>query len=241
MRNVLTIARRDLHGYFRTLGGYVIFALVLLIDGLLFNSFALGEVDRKSFEVLSKFFYFSSGTTMIASILISMRLVAEEKQTGTLVLLASSPLSERDIVMGKYLSGVAFMALITLSTLYMPILVLMNGKISWQHLGAGYAGLLLLGATTIAIGTLGSVLARTQVLAVIVSGVMLSVLLTCWLLNKVTEYPFNEIFLELAIYHRHFTAFSAGLIRLADILYYVGVSYVALFLATSVLEARRWR
>lgn len=241
MRNVMLIARRDLGAYFRTLSGYVIFGLVLLVDGLLFNAFALGEVDRKSSEVLSKFFYFSSGTTMIASVLVSMRLVAEEKQTGTLVLLASSPLREREIVLGKYLSGLVFMTLITVATLYMPLLILMHGKISWGHLAAGYLGLLLLGGATLAIGTLGSALARTQVLAVILSGVMVVLLLTCWLLQNITEYPWNEIVLELALYHRHFTAFSAGMIRVADVLYYGALSYVALFFATRVLEARRWK
>ncbi|MCG5054021.1 MAG: ABC transporter permease [Myxococcales bacterium] len=241
MSNVLTIAGRDLGAYFRTQSGYVIFALVLLIDGLLFNAFALGEPDRRSSEVLAKFFYFSSGTTMIASVLISMRLLAEEKQTGTIVLLTSSPLRDRDIVLGKYLSGLTFMAIITLATVYMPLLILVHGKISWGHLAAGYLGLLLLGSATLALGTLGSALARTQVLAAIISGVLVVLLLTCWLLTRVTDYPMNEVVLELALYHRHFPSFTMGLIRLADLLYYAMVSYVALFLAIRALEARRWR
>lgn len=241
MNNVLTIAGRDLGAYFRTLSGYVIFALVLMIDGLLFNAFALGEPDRRSSEVLAKFFYFSSGTTMIASIMLSMRLLAEEKQTGTLVLLTSSPLSDSDIILGKYLSGFAFMSLMTLSTVYMPLLILVHGKISWGHLFSGYLGLLLLGGTTLAIGTLGSALARTQVLAAIISGVIVVLLLTCWLLTRVTDYPFNEIVLELALYQRHFTSFTLGIVRAGDVLYYGMVSYVALFLAIRSLEARRWQ
>ena len=241
MSNVLTIAGRDLGAYFRTLSGYVIFALVLMIDGLLFNAFALGEPDRRSADVLTKFFYFSSGTTMVASVMISMRLLAEEKQTGTLVLLTSSPLRDRDIILGKYVSGVTFMSLMTLATVYMPLLILVHGKISWGHLFSGYLGLLLLGAATLAIGTLGSTLARTQVLAAIISGVMVVLLLTCWLLTRVTDYPFNEVVLELALYHRHFTSFTLGIVRIADVLYYGMVSYVALFLAIRSLEARRWR
>lgn len=241
MSNVLTIAGRDLGAYFRTLSGYVIFALVLMIDGLLFNAFALGETDRRSSEVLAKFFYFSSGTTMIASVMLSMRLLAEEKQTGTLVLLTSSPLRDRDIILGKYLSGFAFLALMTLATVYMPLLILVHGKISWGHLFSGYLGLLLLGGTTLAIGTLGSALARTQVLAAIISGVMVVLLLTCWLLTRVTDYPVNEIVLELALYQRHFTSFTLGIVRIGDVLYYGMVSYVALFLAIRSLEARRWQ
>lgn len=241
LRNVFFVFKRDLGAYFRTLGGYVIFGLVLLVDGVLFNSFAMGEVDRRSSEVLAKFFYFSSGTTMIASIFISMRLLAEERQTGTMVLLASSPLKEREIVVGKYLSGLAFLSLVTLSTVYMPLLILLHGKISWAHLVAGYSGLLLLGSATLAIGTLGSAMARTQVLAAIASGVMIVILLTCWLLVNITEYPISEVVLELALYHRHFPAFSTGMVRLADVAYYVMLSYLALFLAIRTLEARRWR
>ncbi len=241
MTNILTVASRDLGAYFRTMSGYVIFALVLMIDGLLFNAFALGEADRKSTEVLAKFFYFSSGTTMIASVLLSMRLLAEEKQTGTLVLLTSSPLRDRDIVLGKYLSGLAFLSLMTLTTVYMPLLILVNGKISWGHMFSGYLGLLLLGSATLAVGTLGSALARTQVLAAIISGVSVVLLLTCWLLTRVTDYPINEVVLELALYHRHFPSFTLGVIRLADVIYYAMVSYVALFLAIRSLEARRWR
>ena len=119
--------------------------------------------------MLAKFFYFSSGTTIIASVFISMRLLAEERQTGTLVLLTSSPVHDWEIVLGKFLSALVFLAIITMATVYMPALILVNGKVSVGHLAAGYLGLLLLGSATLAIGTFGSALARTQVLAAIFS------------------------------------------------------------------------
>ncbi len=100
-----------------------------------------------------------------------MRLLAEERQTGTLVLLTSSPIQDWEIVLGKFLSAFIFLALITLAcTVYMPLLIFVNGKISVGHLAAGYLGLLLLGSATLAIGTFGSAIARTQVLAAIFSG-----------------------------------------------------------------------
>lgn len=242
MRNILLIARRELGSYFHSLSGYIIAALVLLIDGLLFNAFALGsDTERRSAQVLSDFFFFSSGTTMIASVLLSMRLLAEEKQTGTIVLLTSSPVADREIVLGKYLSALAFLSLITLATAFMPLLILVNGKISFGHLVAGYVGLLLLGGTTLAIGTFGSAIARTQVLAAITSGVLVVVTLTCWLLARVTERPFNEFFVAMALFHKHYTPFMSGVIHLRDIAYYVLFSYFALFVATRTLEARRWR
>src|SRR5262249_25757791 len=77
--------------------------IVLAIDGLLFNAFAVGGGSKRSSEVLSLFFYFSAGTTMVASVFISMRLLAEERQAGTLNLLYSSPVRDGEIVLGKFL------------------------------------------------------------------------------------------------------------------------------------------
>jgi ABC-2 type transport system permease protein len=221
--------------------GYIIAAAVLLIDGLLFNAFALGGPDKMSAEVLSLFFYFSSGTTIIASVFISMRLLAEERQTGTLVLLTSSPVHDWEIVLGKFLSAFVFLGLITLVTVYMPALIFVNGKISAGHLVAGYLGLLLLGGATIAIGTFGSALARTQVLAAIFTGCMVVALIVCWLLARVTERPFTDVFVAMALHGKHFPPFQAGAVHIRDIGYYLMVVYLALFSATRVMEARRWR
>lgn len=235
------IARRELAAYLRTMTGYIIAAAVLFIDAILFNVWSLGGPDKRSAEVLSQFFYVSSGTTMIASIFLSMRLVAEERQTGTLVLLTSSPVRDREIVLGKYLSAIGFLALMTLATVFMPLLVMVNGKISFGHVAAGYLGLLLLGSATMAIGTLGSALARSQVLAAIISGGLVVAMIISWLLARVTERPLNDVFLALALYHRHFPPFQVGVVNLRDVVYYLMVTYVALFLATRVVEARRWR
>jgi ABC-2 type transport system permease protein len=241
MNAVLLIARRELASYLRSMTGYVIAALVLVVNGLLFQAFVLGGGDKLSAEVLSNFFYISSGTTMIASVFISMRLLAEERQTGTLVLLTSSPVHDWEIVLGKFISAFVFLSLITLATVYMPALIFVNGKVSFGHMAAGYLGLLLLGSASLAIGTLGSSLARTQVLAAIFSGVIIVALLVCWLLAKVTERPFSEVFQNLALWQRHFPPFQAGQVHLRDVFYFVALTYLALFGATRVMEARRWR
>ena len=98
MTTALLIARRELGGYFRSMTGYIIAGLVLLVEGVLFNAFVLSAGEMYSAEVLANFFYISFGTTVIASVFISMRLVAEERQTGTLVLLTSSPVHDWEIV-----------------------------------------------------------------------------------------------------------------------------------------------
>ena len=79
MNTVSLLVRRELRSYFDTSWGWIILALVLVLDGLLFNAFALGTRERYSANVLSDFFYFSSGTTMIAGILLTMRLIAEDR------------------------------------------------------------------------------------------------------------------------------------------------------------------
>jgi ABC-2 type transport system permease protein len=241
MSAMLLIARRELGGYFRSMTGYVIAGLVLLIDGLLFNAFVLSAGEMYSADVLSNFFYISFGTTVIASVFISMRLVAEERQTGTLVLLTSSPVHDWEIVIGKYLSALAFLAIITLATVYIPALVMVNGKVSFGHLAAGYLGLLLVGSAALAIGVFGSALARTQVLAAIISGVIVVSVLIAHLLARVTDRPLKDLFMALALYARHFPPFQTGTIHLRDVVYYVAVSYVALFAAIRVMEARRWK
>ena len=173
MNATLLIARRELGAYLRSMTGYIIAALVLLVDGLLFQPSCWAARDKLSAEVLSNFFYISSGATMIASVFISMRLLAEERQTGTLVparLVAGARLGDRPRQVPRRRSS--SWRSITLATVYMPALIFVNGKVSLGHMAAGYLGLLLLGAASLAIGTFGSALARTQVLAAIFSGVM---------------------------------------------------------------------
>ncbi len=242
MTAVWLIARRELGAYLRTMSGYVIAAVVLFVDGILFNVRALGgEHAHLSTEVLSEFFFNSSGLIMAASVFLSMRLLAEERQSGTMALLASSPVREREIVLGKFLSALVFLTLMTLAGVFMPLLILVNGKLSLGHVAVGYLGLLLLGSASLAIGTLGSTLARSQLLAAIISGCLLVCLIVVWMLGTVTERPLSDVFLALALWGRHFPPFQAGIINLRDVVYYLAVTYFALFVSIRVLEARRWR
>ena len=94
-----------------------------------------------SAQVLSQFFYGASGTTMIAGIVLAMRLLAEERQTGTITLLNTSPIKDSEIVVGKFVSAFAVLAVMTPFTLYMPLLIFVNGKVSVGHIIVGYGGL----------------------------------------------------------------------------------------------------
>ncbi len=240
MRNALLIARRELSAYLRTMSGYIIFALMLLADGLWFNAFAVAGPDKKSAEVLANFFTGTSGITLIGAVFISMRLIAEERQSGTITLLYSSPVHDWEIVIGKYLSALAFFGVFFAASLYMPVLIAVYGKISVGHIAAGYFGLMLVASAGLAIGTFGSALTRSQVLAAVTSMVLVLTLTICWLLSKVTDRPLTEVVTSLA-WWGHFDPFRSGLVHLRDISYFVLVTFVSLFAATRVLEARRWR
>jgi ABC-2 type transport system permease protein len=237
----LLIAGRELRAYLRSPFGYIVAAATLLIDGLLFEGFALGAEARLSADVLFDFFYFASGTTMVASILLSMRLIAEERQTGTLVLMNTAPVRDADIVLGKFLAAFGFVALLTLLTIYMPLLILVNGKVSIGHIAVGYVGLLLLGAASIAIGLFGSTVARTQVVAAIAGAGILVVMLLLWLVARVTDPPLSGFMAGLALHNERQAAFMRGLFQLDNAVYYVAVTYFFLLCATKALEARRWR
>lgn len=236
------IARRELAGYLRTMSGYVIAAAALVVQGILFNAFILGsEQNQRSTDVLSQYFYVYSGVIIAVSVLLSMRLLAEERQTGTIVLLSSSPVREHEIVLGKFLSALIFLILITLPSVFMPALILVNGKLSVGHVAAGYLGLFLLGSACLAIGALGSALAKSQLLAVIISGGMIAGMILFFNLGKVTERPLNDVLFALGLWDRHFVPFQSGLINLRDVVYYLALTYFALFVTIRVVEARRWR
>lgn len=235
------IARRELSTWLRTPAGWIIAAAVLLIDGLLFNAFAVGSAAKLSTQVLQDFFYFTAGTTMIAGVLLSMRLLAEERQAGTLPLLLSAPVSEGQIITGKFLSAFTVLSALTLATAYMPALIFLNGKVSVGHIAGGYLGLLLLGGTTLAIGTLGSALGRTQLVAGVLSAAMVVALLLCWILARVTDAPLKDVLKHMAMFDAHFRPFQRGLLRLSDVVFFVTVGWLALRGATGALRQERWR
>jgi len=239
VNTILLLARRELGAYLSTTWGYVILSSVLLIDGLLFNTWAMGDAPRYSAEVLEEFFFVCSGTTMIAGILMTMRLIAEERQTATITLLDTAPISEAQIVIGKYLGAFAFLSIITLMTAYMPALIQINGKVSFGQIAAGYLGLLSLGSASIAIGTLGSAMARNQLLAAVLGGSMLGLMVIGWLTSRLTDAPLSDILAYVAIFDRHFQPFMRGRINTESLIYYGSVTFIFLLLATRVLQSRR--
>ena len=241
MRGMMLVARRELAAYFDSYWGWVVIAVILLIDGLLFNALAMGDKPKYSSDVIQEFFWVSFGTTVIASLPVTMRLFAEEKQTGTIVLLDSAPLSRFQLLGGKYLSALLVMAVLVLSTLYMPALVFVNGKVSYGHLFAGYLGLMLVAAAATGVGTLGSTISRNQIVAFIISALVLAFLVLAWLLAKVADPPLQDVLSYMSFYDRHFRGFGEGKVSTESVVYFLGVAFVSLLLSSRFLAARRWR
>ena len=241
MKNIGIIARRELAGYFRTPSFYLIAAATLVVQGLLFNTRALGTGARLSSQVLIDFLRDSSGTTTVASVLLTMRLFAEERQSGTLVLLFTSPVREAEIVIGKYLSAFVVLSLLVLSSLYLPALIFVNGKVSFGHIAAGYLGLLLVGSTTLALGVLGSALARTQLMAGVLAAVFIFMLFLTWALSRVVDPPFGTLISYFSLYEKHFFPLMRGLLQVSDVVYYASLTYLSLLASTRVIQSQRWQ
>lgn len=235
------VVRREIGQYFRTWSGYVFVAILLALTGLLYNAFAVGSSAKYSADVLSDFLYLSSGTTMAAALFLSMRSLAEERQTGSFPLLASSPLTDGQIVFAKFIAAYLVVVLYVLSTTYMPALVFVNGSVSIGHIFAGYVGLLAVGAAATAIGIFGSAVARTQLFAIIISAVILVALLAVWLVASLVDGPLGDVLSYVALHNKHFRPFMEGKVSLSDLVFYLSVTVFFLVLSRNVLEARRWR
>ncbi len=241
MTEILLIARRDLQAYYNTAWGYVVTAAILLVNGLLFNAFALSSKARYSGDVLEDFFYFSAGSTMIAAILLTMRLFAEERSQGTIVLLDTAPVTDLQVVLGKFLAAWGMMFVLTTLTIYMPALIFVNGKVSIGHVLGGYLGLMCLASAVVSVGTWASSLARSQWVALAISSLTVILLLLMWLLGRITDPPINGILSYMALFDKHFQPFMKGRINSQSLIYYASLTFAFLFLAVRGLQGRRWR
>lgn len=242
MRSALIIARRELAGYLSTPMGWIVAAATLLVDGLLFYALALGPAagPRLSGEVLARFFWTTSGLIPIAAVALSVRLLTEERQLDTLVLLATAPVRDREIVLGKFLAALGFLAMLTLLTFYMPLLVMVNGKISLGQVAVGYLGLLLLGGATLAVGLFASTLTRSTLLAVALGAALTAALFLLYPLGSVLDPPLGGVFRALSIHGQHFFPFQVGALHLRDVVFYLSMTFFFLLVSTKVLEAKRW-
>lgn len=235
------IFRRELGAYLRSPFAWIVAAVLLLGDGILFQGYAM-QGEQLSAMVLERFFYFSSGVALFAGILLSFRLIAEERQTHSLVLLNTSPVRDTQIVLGKFLAALTFLAVLLALSFYMPLLIKVNGKITFGQVMVGYLGLLLLGASALAIGMFGSTLARNQIIAALAGAAIVLIMCFLYMFAKRLDSPVRDVLQELDLWWIHFqNGFMRGVLNLKDVVYYLAVIYFFLLLAVKTLEAKRWQ
>jgi ABC-2 type transport system permease protein len=241
MRATSIIYRRELGAYLRSPFAWVIAAVLLFVDGVLFWGYAMGG-EQLSAQVLERFFYFSSGVSIAAGLLLSFRLISEERQTHSMVLLNTSPIRDSEIVAGKFLAALTFLFVLLLMSLYMPMLIKVNGKITMAQVAVGYLGLLLIGAAALAIGMFASAMAKNQLIAGVAAVAMLFLMCLLYLFAKKLDSPVREVLQELDLWWIHFqNGFMRGILNLKDVIYYFAVIYFFLLLAVKTLEAKRWQ
>ena len=242
MRAISVIFRRELAAYLHSSLGYFVAAVTLLLGGLLFYAEALGPASgqRLSAEVIERFFFNMSGLVAVAAVPLSVRLIAEDRQARTIALLRTSPVGDAQLVLGKFLAAFTFLAGVTLLSIYMPLLVLVNGRVSVAHLAVGYLGLFLIGAAVLAIGTFASALTKSYLVAAAVGGAITGAMFLLSPLSLVVNPPVSQVMRGLTIWDGHFPGFQMGVLHLRDIVYYVALTYFFLLLATKVMEGKRW-
>jgi ABC-2 type transport system permease protein len=241
MRATSIIYRRELGAYLRSPFGWVIAWLLLLIDGILFQAFALSG-EQLSALVLEHYFYYSSGIAIAAGLLLSFRLISEERQNHSVVLLNTSPVRDSEIVMGKFFAALSFLAILLALSFYMPLLIKVNGKITGAQVLVGYLGLFLLGGATIAIGLFASALAKQQLVAGVLALAFLIVMVLLYKFASKLDSPVKEVLEQLDLWWVHYqNGFMRGVLNLKDVVFYVAVTYFFLLLAVKTLEAKRWQ
>ena len=240
MNNTLLLAGRELRAYAGSPIGYVVAAVTLLAEGIYFYALGL-KGQLHSTQVLDVFFQAAGGGTMVMAALLAMRLIAGERENGTLVLLNTAPVREHEVVLGKFLAGLAFLSLLALLAAYMPALVMVNGKVSLGHVLVGYLGVILLAASSLAIGLFASAVSPNQIIAALVGGVLLLTFFLLFFVAPATDPPINGFLNGLAIFHVRQQGFRTGVLKLENVVFNLAVAYFFLLAATKTLEARRWR
>jgi ABC-2 type transport system permease protein len=252
---VWPIFKKEMRLYFTSPIAWVILTIFTLITGYFFYSifayYTLASMQSMmnpmmaremnvTDNVLRPLFSNISVILLLLMPLLTMRLFAEERRSGTIELLLTYPVRDGAVLLGKYLAALAMYGVMLAVTLVYPGLVLYFARVEWGVLATGYLGLLLMGATFLAVGLFASSLTENQIVASIIT---FGVLLIFWVIGWSSDYAggmWGRILSHISLLE-HFDSFAKGVLDTKDILYYVNFTLVALFLTLRSLEARRWK
>ena len=237
MNNTLAIAWKELKTYFSTPAAYIVGAMFLVFTGIVFvldvtRPFA--EASVRGFIIPASFFF------VLLAPLLTMRLLAEEQKLGTLELLLTAPVRDWEVVMGKYLAALVMLLATLAMTLYYVLLLYWFGDPDTGPVLSAYLGLILYGAAALAVGLLASSLSANQIVAAVVGMVVLLTLAFVDRLGQLVSGLAQDVLTGMSMNAR-FIDFTRGIVDTSNVVYYLSLAAVFLFLTVRSLETRRWR
>lgn len=245
MSGVLATFLRELRAYFFSPLAYVILFFLLAVNGAIFVIIVsyLGDPlapAGRPFDYFFNNFYFWLLQLIVAPVL-TMRLLAEERKSGSIEVLMTAPVTEGQVVAGKYLAALAFYVFLWAPTLLYGVVVDHYSDVDWGTLGAGYLGVLLIGAFFLSIGVVGSALSRNQIVAAIISfGLIALVFVIVFLPNLVNDPGLQEVFSYVSV-AEHMEDFSRGIVDTRRLVFYLSTTLFFLWFASRALEDKKWR
>ena len=248
MSPMLIIAKREFRSYFDAPLAYVVICLSFLALGVMF--FMLGggfwQADRSSVERL--FEYAPMGLSFLVVPVVTMRLLAEERRSGTLEMLITLPVRDSDVVLGKYLGALGLVLVLVLATLIYPFGMFTFpwnlGPLDMGPVWSGYLGLILFSAAAVALGLLVSSFAESQAVAFFITFFVLAAL---WFFDNAAQYltagsggGWLAAALQYMSFQTRLSGFWRGLVELRDVVFFVSVTILSLLVAFRALERRKW-
>lgn len=257
MKNALYVAQKDFLSYFRSWMGIFIFALFLLIAGLFFSLVVMTyaklslEASRNGFQdvqglgltrfISGSFFVNMAIVLMFLVPILTMRTIAEERKQETLELLFTYPLTDFDIVWGKFLGLVWLFELLFLPTLlYLVLLTKLGAEFDWGPILIGYLGFWMLGNAYLALGLFVSSISENQVVSAVLTFACLAFF---WILDwiaMVAEGPLGHFFAALSPLG-HYREFTLGVVDLGNVAFFTFFTLYFLFLSLRAIEVRSWK
>jgi ABC-2 type transport system permease protein len=254
MRNVWIICRKELGGYFVSPVAYLLLTMFGLIFGFFFwNALGYFVYAGMEMQMRGQMFPMNINEQIIRPLLsnvsvvglffvpmITMRLFAEEKRTGTFELLATSPIRDLEIILGKWLAALLLYSCLLLFTALNFAFLFRYGNPDWKPLALGYLGLLLQAGALLAIGTFISTLTRNQIIA---GAATFGACILLWVMEWAGGYEtatWARVLSYLSVL-AHFESFAKGVLDSKDAVFYLSATFLGLFFTARSLESLRWR
>ena len=235
MDNVKYILKKEFKTYFLSAIAYIVISVFLIIIGWLF--FSTFFLNRQA--SLIRFFSLLPVTFAFIIPAVTMRLFSEEINVGSYELLLTLPVSFKEIILGKFLAAVAFVGVMLSPTIVYAISISFLGDLDWGPVIGGYVGALLLGASFSAIGLLASCLTRNQVVAFIIG------MAICFFLTLLIDFilffipSFMVGIFQYLSANFHFQNISKGIIDSRDLLYFIILSFIALYSTNLIMQEKK--